>query len=170
MGQQHQGPPVRHRSAGLNNSPSRLLHRDRPHHSLNRFRQMKTTPSRSRTAPHHAELGRWPLTLTPAAMQITQQIELTLEHTAAGILPAIMIAKNHRHRMRQTGDGLGQPQIPITEITDEQHRIGSETLQQRAIGITPVTVQIACDGKPKPGTRGCQGQCLGCVPSCRRWS
>ena len=93
-----------------------------------------------------------------------------LKHATALVFAAIVIAKNHGDRVRQTGDGLGEAQITITEVPYEQHGIGSEPFQQGRIGITPVTVQIPCDGKPKPGTRGCQGQCLGCGPSCRRWS
>ena len=103
-------------------------------------------------------------------MEITQQIDLTLEYASGGIFAAIVIAKNHRHRVGQPGDGFGEAQIAITEITHKQHRVGSEVFQQGSIGITPVTVQIPCDGKPKPRAQGCQGLCLGCGPSCRRWS
>ena len=91
-------------------------------------------------------------------MEVAKQIQLTLKGFPGGILAAVVVAKNHRHRVGQTGDGFGEAQIAITEITHKQHRIGSEAFQQVRIGITPVTVQIPCDGKPKPGAQGCQGQ------------
>jgi len=103
-------------------------------------------------------------------MEVAKQIQLTLKGLPGGILAAVVVAKNHSHRMLQLGDRLGETEIAVTEITDKQHRVGLEDVEKGSIVLTPVTMQIACDRKPEPRTRWCQGLCLGCAPSCRRWS
>ena len=48
-----------------------------------------------------------------------------------------MVPENHRQWKRQGGDPTCQPKITITKVSDKQHRIGLESIQELLIGITP---------------------------------
>ena len=80
-------------------------------------------------------------------MEITEQIDLLLKNAAAAISAPVVVAKDHRRRMRQERDGLGETQVTITQVSDKQHCIGCELLQQLSISLTPLPVQITGNGK-----------------------
>ena len=48
-----------------------------------------------------------------------------------------MVPENHRQWEGQGGDPTCQPEVAITEISHEQHRIGLQSIQELLIGITP---------------------------------
>ena len=80
-------------------------------------------------------------------MEITEQIDLLLKNAAAAISTPVVVAEDHRGGLTQARDGLGEAQITITQVSNEQHRIGCELLQQLSISLTPLTVQITGNGK-----------------------
>jgi len=80
-------------------------------------------------------------------MEITEQIDLLLKNAAAAVSAPVVVAEDYRRGLRQARDGLGEAQITITQVSDKQHCIGCELLQQLSISLTPLPVQITGNGK-----------------------
>ena len=80
-------------------------------------------------------------------MEITKQINLLLKNAATAVSAPVMVAKDHRRGLTQACDGLGETQITITQVSNEQHCIGCKLLKQLSISLTPLPVQITGDGK-----------------------
>ena len=89
---------------------------------------------------------------------IAQNGELLLKDPATAIPATVVVAKNHGHREGKPRDPAGQAQVPISEITNEKHSVGFETLQQLFIGITPGAMQVTGNGE----SQVLQSECLGC--------
>ena len=96
-------------------------------------------------------------------MEIAEHSALLLEDAATAISPAVVVPQDHGHREGKPRDPARQPQIPISEITNEENSIGLELLQQLFISVAPGAVQITGNGE----TQVLQSECLGCIHPAR---
>ena len=73
-------------------------------------------------------------------MQISEHSQLLLEDAATTISPTVMVTQDYGHGEGKPRDPAGQPQIPISEITNKENGIGLEMLQQLFIRGAPGAV------------------------------
>ena len=92
-------------------------------------------------------------------MQIAEQSKLLLKDAATSIPSAVMVPQDHGYAKGKPSDPARQPQIPISEITNEEDSIWLELQQQLFISIAPNAVQITGNGE----TQVLQSECLGCI-------
>ena len=96
-------------------------------------------------------------------MQIAEQSKLLLKDAATTISSAVVVPKDHGYGKGKPRDAARQPQIPISEIANEENSIGLELLQQLFISVAPGAVQITGNGE----TQVLQSECLGCIHPAR---
>ena len=112
-----------------------------------RWREIKTAACTAWAATHHRE-GSWIQLLEgPAAVQVTQGLFHARQGAATGIASGIVVAQHTSHRQLQLPQQPRQAHIAIGQIAHHQQGIGLEDLQQRGIGLVPLTVEISSDGK-----------------------
>ena len=96
-------------------------------------------------------------------MEIAEHSALLLEDAATAITPAVVVPQDHGYGKGKPRDPARQPQIPISEITNEENSIGLELMQQLFISVAPGAVQITGNGE----TQVLQSECLGCIHPAR---
>ena len=90
-------------------------------------------------------------------MGLPQQSQLLSQDSSAAITAQVVIAEDHRQRVGKRRDPAGQPQVSITQISDEQHRIRLESGQNRLIRGAPGSVEVTGDRN----AQNRQNRCLG---------
>ena len=119
---------------------------------------MKTSTCTAGSRTHNRQWELGPLDRAPGTVQIAEQSKLLLKDAATAIPSAVVVPKNHGYGKGKPRDPARQPQIPISEITNEENSIGIEMLQQLFISVAPGAVQITGNGE----TQVLQSECLGC--------
>ena len=119
---------------------------------------MKTSTCTAGTRTHNRQRELGPLDRAPGAVHFAEYSQLLLKDAATAIAPEVVIPQDHGHGEGKPRDPARQPQISISEITNEENSIGLEILQQLIIGVAPGAVQITGNGK----SQVLQSECLGC--------
>ena len=92
-------------------------------------------------------------------MALAKEIQLLLKDATAAITSAVVIAEDHRQRIGKRRDPPGQPQVSITQIPDEQHRIRLESGQNLLIRSSPGSVEVTGDRNAQNRQNRCLGWC-----------
>ena len=124
---------------------------------------MKTSTCTAGSRTHNRQWELGPLDRAPGAVQIAEQSKLLLKDAATAIPSAVVVPQDHGYGKGKPRDPARQPQIPISEITNEENSIGLELLQQLFISVAPGAVQITGNGE----TQVLQSECLGCIHPAR---
>ena len=119
--------------------------------------QMKASAGTAGPPSHQSDGGLAPLALSPAAMVLSQKSQLLSQDPSAAIATQVVIAENHCQWVGQRRDPLGQPQVSIAQISDEQHSIRLESRQNRLIRGAPGSMEITGNRNAKIR----QNRCLG---------
>ena len=107
---------------------------------------MKPTTSTAGTCTNNRQGELRPLDGPPSAVKIAEYSQLLLKDAATAIPSAVVVPQDHGYGKGKPRDPARQPQIPISEITNEQNSIGIEMLQQLFISVAPGAVQITGNG------------------------
>ena len=124
---------------------------------------MKTSTCTAGSRTHNRQWELGPLDRAPGAVQITEHSKLLLKDAATAIPATVVVSQDHGYWEGKPGDTARQPQIPISEITNEENSIGLELQQQLFISVAPGAVQITGNGE----TQVLQSECLGCIHPAR---
>ena len=151
MGQHHQGQVRIGREGRRMDAFSGLLQADRP---KDRFGSaVEVVPAASTGGPSTDDgQPRWvQLPQAPAAMEVTQEIQLTLQGATAGITTGVVVPEDAGHRQAQARQPLGDQLLTVAQVTDHQEGVWRQCGQDLFIQTIPLAMQISGDGNAEGG-------------------
>jgi len=107
---------------------------------------MEAASSTGGPSPHHRKTRGAELPQGPAAVQITQQIQLPSKGAAAWIAAGVVVAEDAGERQIQLRQARRDTGLAIAEVTHHQQRIGCKLLEELLINAVPLPMQISGDG------------------------
>jgi len=99
----------------------------------------------------HGEPGWVQLPQAPAAMEIAQQVQLTLQGATAGIATGVVVPENAGHWQAQARQPLGDQLLAVAQVTDHQEGVWRKCRQDLFIQTIPLAMQISGDGNAEGG-------------------
>ena len=143
----------------FHNAADGLLQGDRSVDSADSTGQMKASTCAAGTTTDNRK-RKWIKNATcPGAVTFSEQRQLLTENSTGFVASMIMISKDHSHGKGQACDQSCQSQIPVTEVSDEQHGIRPDPTQKLVIDFPPGTVKIPGDRNAQMRQRRCLVWC-----------
>ena len=113
MAQQHQGPVGGCGGGGGRDPIGRLLQAHRAEGSQRRPRKLEATAGGCRPPPHHRQIRRAQGSHFPAAVNLSQQVDLVLQRAPRSVLAGVVVAKDAGHWHGQLAQQGRNPLLTI---------------------------------------------------------
>ncbi len=106
-----------------------------------------------RTPTHHRNPWGLERAQAPAAMELTEAVQLALQPIATGIPAGVMVAQHTGKGQFQLPQQKGNAAATLAEITDQQQGVGADGRQQAVVRTIPLVVEVTGDGDLQLGHR-----------------